>query len=99
MAECAQVLSVEHCGGRRLRISFADGCVRVVTMLANWSGKYEPLNHDRFIAQVAVDPETATLTWPGGIDLDPEVLRGTDQPVGAPFYVLEEEIVGTPISN
>ncbi len=44
----------------------------------------QPLKHtdraiakdDSLFAQVAVDPELGTITWPNGVDLDPDVLHG-----------------------
>ena len=30
--------------------------------------------------QVRVNPETQTIEWPGGIDLDPDVLYGNFEP-------------------
>ena len=35
---------------------------------------FEPLNDDAFFAQVRVNPETGTIEWPNGADLDPDVL-------------------------
>jgi hypothetical protein len=32
------------------------------------------LNDPAFFAQVTVDPEAGTVTWPGGVDLAPEPL-------------------------
>jgi hypothetical protein len=35
---------------------------------------FTPLHEPAFFAQVRVDPEIGTITWPGGADLAPQVL-------------------------
>ena len=40
-----------------------------------------------------VNPESGTVEWPGEIDLDPDVLYGTDEPVDD--QPLERRIVET----
>ena len=35
---------------------------------------------DVLFAQVRVDPETGTVAWPNGADLDPDVLHGDYEP-------------------
>jgi len=38
------------------------------------AGSLAPLNDPGYFAQVAVDRETGTIAWPGGVDLAPEPL-------------------------
>jgi hypothetical protein len=62
-----------------LRVSFADGSVRIVDLeplLSDAVGPvFEPLRDPAFFAQVTVDAETATVVWPNGADLAPDVLH------------------------
>jgi hypothetical protein len=59
----------------RLWLRFTDGSEGEVDLshlvgrgvFASWSDPAE-------FARVAVDPHTRTVCWPGGIDLDPDVL-------------------------
>jgi hypothetical protein len=73
------VRSVEHLGGYRLRVGFADGTVRVVDLEAKLSGPvgpvFEPLRDVEFFASATVDPEIATVVWPNGADLAPDALH------------------------
>lgn len=73
------VRSVEHLGGYRLRVSFADGTSRVIDLEAKLSGTvgpmFEPLQDVGFFAQATVDPEIATVVWPNGADLAPDALH------------------------
>lgn len=39
-----------------------------------WRGGFEPLAGRGFFARVFVDPESATITWPNGVDMVPEPL-------------------------
>jgi hypothetical protein len=69
------VTGVAVIGDHVLRLLFSDGTVGDVDLSAEqWTGVLEPLNDPAFVAQVTVDAESGTLTWPGGIDLAPEPL-------------------------
>ncbi len=58
-----------------LRILFDDGTVGDVDFSAEtWTGVLEPLSDPVFFAQVRVDPEAGTITWPGDLDMAPEPL-------------------------
>jgi hypothetical protein len=58
-----------------LRLLFSDGTAGDVDFSAQrWTGVLAPLNDAAYFAQVAVDAEAGTITWPGGIDLAPEPL-------------------------
>lgn len=73
------VRSVEHLGGYRLKIGFADGTARIVDIGAKLSAPvgpvFEPLREVEFFAQVTVDPELRTVVWPNGADLAPDALH------------------------
>jgi hypothetical protein len=79
------ITSVEPLEGRWLRLSFADGAVHEVdlTELLERGGVFESLAvDDRAFADVRVDTDAGTISWPGGVDLDPDVLRGDQPPAG-----------------
>ena len=58
-----------------LRLLFDDGIVGDVDFSAEtWTGVLEPLSDPAFFAQVRVDPEAGTITWPGDLDMAPEPL-------------------------
>jgi hypothetical protein len=61
----------------RLRLTFDDGLTGDVDLsnLLDAGPVFQPLRDPRFFAQVYIDPQTRTVAWPGGIDLDPEGLR------------------------
>jgi Protein of unknown function (DUF2442) len=40
----------------------------------------EIARYDDLFAQVRVDTEIGTITWPNGADLDPDVLHGDHEP-------------------
>ena len=69
------VTRVEVIGDHRLRVSFDDGTVGDVAFdEREWRGVFEPLADQAFFAQVRVDPEGGTITWPNGVDMAPEPL-------------------------
>jgi hypothetical protein len=69
------VTGVAVIGDHVLRLLFSDGTVGDVDLTTErWTGVLEPLNDPTFFAQVTVDRESGTVTWPGGIDLAPEPL-------------------------
>lgn len=77
------VLRVEAADGFCLRLSFADGAVHEVDVgdvLAS-GGVFARIYENRSeFERVRVDPEFGTVEWPGGVDLDPDVLRGDQEP-------------------
>lgn len=69
------VVGVAVLGDYRLRLLFDDGMVGDVDFTnEEWTGVFEPLSDPSFFAQVRVDPEAATITWPNGLDWAPEAL-------------------------
>ncbi len=58
-----------------LRLTFADGLVGDVDVLARMTGLVFAwaTSHEGF-AQVHVDAESGTVVWPGGADLAPDTL-------------------------
>ena len=39
---------------------------------------------DEEFGRVFVDESLGTIAWPNGADLDPDVLYGVEEPIGAP---------------
>ena len=69
------VTGVEVIGDHRLRLTFEDGIVGDVAFdRSEWQGVAEPLADQSFFAQVRVEPELGTVTWPNGYDMAPEPL-------------------------
>jgi hypothetical protein len=70
-----RIVGVEQVGTFRLRLTWDDGTIGDVDYSGRaWPGVLSPLNDPDFFAQVFVNPESGTLTWPGEIDLAPEPL-------------------------
>ncbi len=77
MSERVRVDNVETLGGFRLRLTFSDGLVRELDFADALDGPvFEQRRDPEYFATAHVDPESQTLTWPNGVDLDPDVLHG-----------------------
>ena len=83
MAALARVSDVEVIAERMLRVVFTDGLVREIDFAGVLTGVLAELDTDEAFAAVGVDPVAGTLCWPGGIDIDPDVLHG-DEPAASP---------------
>lgn len=58
-----------------LRLTFADGREGEVFVLDRMRGPvFEEARSVDGFAHVAVDPESGTVVWPGGVDLAPDTL-------------------------
>ena len=57
-------------------VTFSDGSARDIDLEPYLHGPlFDPIRlNPELFAQVVVDPETETLTWPNGADIAPEVL-------------------------
>jgi hypothetical protein len=68
-----------------LHLRFEDGVEGVVDLapLLSFRGVFEPLRDPAYFAQVRIDSELGSVTWPNGADLDPDVLyaRITGKPI------------------
>ena len=77
------VTGVEPLDGRWLRLTFADGAVHDLDLapMLQAGGVFSSIrDDDKLFGAVEVDHEFGTITWPGEIDLDPDVLRGDQVP-------------------
>ena len=70
------IVEAKATGGHRLFLRFEDGVEGDVDLkqLVDFTGVFEALNDPAEVAKVRVDPELGTVCWPGGADLDPDVL-------------------------
>ncbi len=77
MGALARIVEVEVLDDYVLRVTFTDGLVRELDftpMLAE--AMFATLRDAALFAAVTVDPLAGTISWPTGIDLDPDVLHG-----------------------
>ncbi|NNC92988.1 MAG: DUF2442 domain-containing protein [Acidimicrobiia bacterium] len=74
----AEVTDVKIVAERTVELTFADGSIRVVDLEPYlWGPVFAAIaKDDGLFAQVTVDPELGTITWPNGVDLDPAALHG-----------------------
>lgn len=75
--------------GYKLYIRFEDGVDGEVDLsqLIEFKGVFSPLQDLQELARLRVDPETGTVCWPNGADLDPDVLYAVAS--GVPIDVKE----------
>jgi Protein of unknown function (DUF2442) len=77
--ETIRVTEVEPLGGFVLRLRFNDGSERVVDLEDDlWGPVFEPLKADPALFR-AVELDGATIYWPNGADMDPDVLHGSEK--------------------
>ena len=83
MTDLIKINRVEALEHHWLRIEFTDGAVKDVDLgeLLAGGGVFGEIRDDRAaFEQVRVNTESHTIEWPGGIDLDPDVLYGRHDP-------------------
>ncbi|HEX9821838.1 MAG TPA: DUF2442 domain-containing protein [Methylomirabilota bacterium] len=70
------VTEVRPLGHHRVFIKFEDGVEGEIDIaeLITFEGVFAPLRDPSRFAEVRVHPELGTVCWPGGADLDPDVL-------------------------
>jgi hypothetical protein len=71
-----RVTEVGVVGARVLRVVFSDGLVRELDFAGCREGLFASLRDDEVFRAVVVDPVAGTVSFPGGIDFDPDVLHG-----------------------
>jgi hypothetical protein len=76
------ITGVEVLHDRVVRLQFSDGTERTVDLTPFlWGPAFEDIaGDDGLFAEVDVDPETGTIAWPNGTDLDTDVLHGDFEP-------------------
>jgi len=70
------IVEVRPLGGHRLWLRFEDGVAGELDVggRIQFDGVFSPLGDPAAFAQAFVHPELGTVVWPGGADLDPDVL-------------------------
>ena len=70
------VVEARSTGDHRLYLRFEDGVDGEIDLaaLVEFKGIFEPLQDPEEVSRVKVHPETGTICWPNGADLDPDVL-------------------------
>jgi len=73
------IVDVHYLGEYQLFLRFEDGVEGHIDVadLIEFAGVFAPLRDRRYFAQVQVNPESGTICWPNGADLDPDVLYAT----------------------
>lgn len=80
-----RIVEVEHLGAHKLALTFSDGLVRELDFEGVLSAPvFAALEDESFFARVMIDPQTGTICWPNGVDLDPDVLHGDFEPASGP---------------
>lgn len=85
MSELIKIEHVEPLDAYWLRLAFSDGAVKDVDVseIITLGGVFKEIREQReLFNQVRVNPETHTIEWPGGVDLDAQVLYGRFEPDG-----------------
>ena len=79
-----RILSVTPSADYTVMVTLTDGTTRSIDLESHLvGGVLTPLRESReLFLQVFVDPISGTLAWPGGLDLDPDVLLGTPVALG-----------------
>lgn len=75
------VESVQVLDGYRVHVKFTDGVEKEIDLEpVIWGPVFEQIRNDpEYFRQVYVDPLSQTLTWPNGVDLDPDSLYYGDE--------------------
>jgi len=70
------VRAVKPLDDLRVHVVFTDGSAREIDLDPYLRGPiFEPIRRNRkLFVSVYVDPDSETLTWPNGADIDPDVL-------------------------
>jgi len=82
------VVEVRPLSGFRLHLRFEDGVAGELDLstIVRFDGVFATLRDPVKFAEVRVHPELGTIYWPGGADLDPDVLYAhiTGSPIPEP---------------
>jgi len=79
------IVEARPLGGYRVHLRFEDGVEADLDLgeLIRFEGVFAPLRDPARFAELRVHAELGTICWPGGADLDPDVLyaRATGKPI------------------
>ena len=82
MRAIIKITDVEPLTGHWIRATFSDGAIKETDLgdLLSGGGVFKPIHERRdLFTQVRVN-ESGTIEWPGGVDLDSEVVYGLFEP-------------------
>jgi hypothetical protein len=70
------IVEAHPLGGYRVHLRFEDGLEGELDLgrLIPFRGVFAPLADESEFARLTVDPDSGTIVWPNGADLDPDVL-------------------------
>ena len=70
------IVEAKATGGHRIYLRFEDGVDGEIDLgeIIDFKGVFEPLRDPAEVAKVRVEPDSGTISWPNGADLDPDVL-------------------------
>jgi hypothetical protein len=87
------IVEARPLGQHRLFLRFEDGVQGEVDIAAmiDFTGILAPLADPTYFAKVTPNPETGTITWPNGADLDPDVLHAAITGVPVEQHLLTAE--------
>jgi hypothetical protein len=83
MNEMMTITDVRPLDGFSIEVTFSDGAIKEIDLSEIFAagGVFAPIRESReLFEQVHVNPESATVEWPGEVDFDPDVLYGTFEP-------------------
>lgn len=67
------ITDAKYIGDYRVEVSFNDGKKGVADLKEALTGPvFEPLKDESQFSKLIVDEELETISWPNGVDLDPE---------------------------
>jgi len=79
------IVEARPLGGYRVHLRFENGVEADLDLgeLIRFEGVFAPLRDPARFAELRVHAELGTICWPGGADLDPDVLyaRATGKPI------------------
>ena len=80
----ARVVTVEPLSDYRLAVTFADGETRLIGLRGLiWSKRrFAPLRDPAVFERACVDEKIHSVSWPNGIDLNPDTLYGLEERPG-----------------
>ena len=75
-AHLHRIVEVEVVGDHRLHVAFDDGASGEIDASDwEWRGVFEPLSDPAYFAEVELDHELGSISWPNGADVAPETLH------------------------
>ena len=74
-----KLIGVRHLGDYRLEVRFENGLTATIDLkqrVLSHNGIWLPLRDVEYFKKARVDSDLATVVWPNGVDICPDVLYG-----------------------